>query len=728
VLAVGGKGSLRDQVSIMADNLERLTREQLVAELQRLQATGLGRSAPDSPDDTTPAGPTLPRGRRPEAFTVAGATARTEISPLEQSPVAHLILGAAGQIESGNTAAAELLGIPRPQLEGRSFVSFVAPADAELFIDQLRRCERRTGFRVDLHLARPDECMEPVQLIGHPVDTVDASGHRRWSCPTAIISMSERDRALQECRASEERLMLATSSAGVGTWELDLGSHRCSWSSEHFRLLGLEEGTIEPGVEAWRSRLHPDDLQRITLARLCRDDLTVIDVEYRVIHSDGSVRWLASRGKVLRDEPGRRHRMIGVTIDITDLKEQHRRAEELNEALLSQSREARRQAVQLRALATQLTQAENRERRRLALLLHDHLQQLLIACRMKVGLIRRHIGAEPAATLLGQAIELIDEAVRASRSLSVELSPPMLYESGLTATLEWLAEQMKDKHGLDVTIEATDEPEDEDIRVFLFQCVRELLFNIVKHARTPTARVRMERLDSDHIVVRVTDAGIGFDVAGLKERWSAGGSFGLYSIHERLNLLGGQLSISSAPGRGTESVLIAPVRKKHFEDAERLMRSWLAAPGREKDASGPPRPPGGPPINVMLVDTHAMLREALTGLLESEPDIRVLAQTEACSEAVRTVAGLPIDIVVLNAGLPHLDPAEVTRNLLAARPGLPIIGLSLRERPDLAERLRSAGAVAFFRTSDLSGRLVEVIRQHARGQRASDPQGLRPGS
>lgn len=212
-------------------------------------------------------------------------------------------------------------------------------------------------------------------------------------------------------------------------------------------------------------------------------------------------------------------------------------------------------------LAIQLTQAENRERRRLAMLLHDGLQQLLIAARMKTGALEQKLRGDSNSTLARQVIELLEEAIAASRSLSVELSPPMLYDAGLGAALEWLSCQMEEKHGLRVALAVSDEPEDEDIRVFLFQCIRELLFNTVKHAEVSFARITMCPAEHDCLCVTVSDEGHGFSPAGVWENWQHGDSFGLRSIFERMALLGGRFDLDSAPGRGTRATLTVPRRK-----------------------------------------------------------------------------------------------------------------------------------------------------------------------
>ncbi|HON67798.1 MAG TPA: PAS domain-containing protein [Phycisphaerae bacterium] len=423
--------------------------------------------------------------------------------------------------------------------------------------ESVRRSERSGQAEEQLQAHAKELRLARQRLAEAQRDLERLEAHLAETSPATLAGNATLEDQLE---ASEARLKLAQAAAGVGSWDVDLQTREIRWSDEQFQLLGLEPGSVQPSYEVWRACLHPQDRDSVAIDSLCRDDVNTVSLEYRVTRPDGQVRWLSSRGKVLRDRQDQRVRMVGVTIDITESKETHRRLEELNEALVQRTREAEQRSEQLRVLATQLTQAENRERRRLALLMHDHLQQLLIAARMKIGAIAQVVREDRAATWVRQAAQLLDESIAASRSLSVELSPPMLYESGLGAALDWLAQQMEEKHGLRVDVQASDEPEDEDIRVFLFQCVRELLFNVVKHAQVPQAEVRVKRLDEDRIIITVSDRGKGFDLAKLQERWAKGDSFGLRSVHERLGLLGGSFEIRTAPGEGMEARLIAPIR------------------------------------------------------------------------------------------------------------------------------------------------------------------------
>jgi signal transduction histidine kinase len=230
----------------------------------------------------------------------------------------------------------------------------------------------------------------------------------------------------------------------------------------------------------------------------------------------------------------------------------------LNEALEHRIAErtavAERRAEQLRQLAAELILAERREQKRLAQILHDGLQQTLAAAKLNLGLIER--GNREAAV---ETAKLIDEAIEISRSLTAELSPPMLHEGGLVPSLKWLVRWFKDRHGLAVELAAQDnmEPMPEEVIIQLFQSIREILFNVAKHAGVKKARVKATQRDG-RIFISVEDEGTGFHPSRLRTEGGSSGGFGLFSISERISHLGGQMEIKSAPGHGSRLKLTVP--------------------------------------------------------------------------------------------------------------------------------------------------------------------------
>ncbi len=230
----------------------------------------------------------------------------------------------------------------------------------------------------------------------------------------------------------------------------------------------------------------------------------------------------------------------GVMALYSELDEKSARLEHLNETLehrvAERTAEVERRSAQLRALAAELDQTEQRERRRFAQLLHDHLQQLLYAVRLKASILRRRIKSEDVLRLIEQMDDLLDQSIEASRSLTLQLSPPVVYDAGLPAALEWLSREMSAKQDLrvDLDLDPAANPVADDIRNLLFQATRELLFNVVKHARSNRALIKTGCDSTGRILVTVADEGIGFDPRRLQSRRASAAGFGLFSIRERL--------------------------------------------------------------------------------------------------------------------------------------------------------------------------------------------------
>ena len=222
---------------------------------------------------------------------------------------------------------------------------------------------------------------------------------------------------------------------------------------------------------------------------------------------------------------------------------------------------------QLQSLASELSLTEERERRQVATVLHDRIGQTLAVSKIKLAAVREELSGSDHSGPVGEILELIEQTIQDTRSLTLELSPPILYELGLEAALQWLAEEFQRRHGIPCELEddAVDKPLDDDIRVVLFQSVRELLLNVAKHARAGLVRIVVAR-EEDHITLSVQDDGIGFDTDETGSRPRNTGGFGLFNIRERLEHLGGCLDLHSETGKGTSITLTAPLTRQHDQE------------------------------------------------------------------------------------------------------------------------------------------------------------------
>jgi len=221
------------------------------------------------------------------------------------------------------------------------------------------------------------------------------------------------------------------------------------------------------------------------------------------------------------------------------------------EARTDELREAR---DHLRASTSETLLSEDRERRNLAVDLHDGLSQLLTLASMKLGLLRKSLDGRELDPGVREVEQLLAEARERSESVTFQLCPPVLHDVGLAEAAHWLADDLGRRYGLEVTVDDDGErwPLDEVTRISLFRSLRELLINVAKHAQTSEARVRLWG-EGRSMMMSVEDPGAGFDHETLPP------GFGLFSIRQRLNHLDGDLQIESVPGSGTKIVVIAPM-------------------------------------------------------------------------------------------------------------------------------------------------------------------------
>lgn len=217
--------------------------------------------------------------------------------------------------------------------------------------------------------------------------------------------------------------------------------------------------------------------------------------------------------------------------------------------------------IQLRALTSDLVLTEEKERRDIATELHDGIGQTLALIQIKMGELRAAATSTPFSEALKEIYQLIDQMAQQSQSLTFELSPPVLYELGFDAAVEWLARQMRRQYDLQVVVEDDGSLKalDEDMRVMLFRALRELLVNVTKHAQANLVTISTWR-EEDQVFVAVADDGIGFAPAQLGAYKYSTSGFGLFNLQERITHLNGSVQIKSAPGHGTRVLLGSPLK------------------------------------------------------------------------------------------------------------------------------------------------------------------------
>ena len=366
--------------------------------------------------------------------------------------------------------------------------------------------------------------------------------------------VTEPRRAEAALRRNEEQLRQALAVADTGTWVHEFSDGVTRFDDRARAIFGLTGPTLPTSDVP--PHIHPRDLE--ALARQHDDDADAPPIftdTHRVVRDDGSVRWVRGQTRVFAEPDAdgtlRPVRAIGVVVDVT---EQQQAAEEIHRLTATLEDRVAARTHQVRQLNALLASAEQEERRRIAHVLHDDLQQLLASLSITLTLLRDP-DADNRAALQDHAQQIVERSIGLTRSLAADLSPPVLSDVRLAPLLGWLAERHRTLHRLEVSVEV-EEPcavEDADVRALLYHSLREVLFNVVKHANTGAASVRAYP-SGPYAVVEVEDEGTGFAV-GDGRRDATTNGFGLASVRERLHLADGALEITSAPGRGTRVVL-----------------------------------------------------------------------------------------------------------------------------------------------------------------------------
>jgi signal transduction histidine kinase len=382
--------------------------------------------------------------------------------------------------------------------------------------------------------------------------------------------------------------------------------------------------------------------------------------------------------------------------------------------LYRKTTETRRQAERLRArarqlgvLASQLVEAEQRERRRLAQVLHDHVQQLLAAAMMRIQLAQQEPRKGMVTRTLAEVEELVQDAIAAARSLAVDLHPPVLNDGGMVAALEWLARHMQRNHGLAVTVEGRSDSElPAPCRTLVFETARELLFNVVKHAGVDRARILLVDSGADEVGITIADEGAGFDPERLDSGDDPLSHTGLARIRERLQLLGGSLQIESAVGGGTRITVQIPTLRAATAETPSAERVAVSGGGSGDETGNAPTR-----IRVVLVDDHAILREGLASLLQRYADIEVVGEAEDGQVAIELARVLRPDVIVMDLSMPRLNGIEATRKIVAELPDVRVVGLSMHEEEYGMTAMRRAGAVECVIKAGPPDDLVTAIRR-----------------
>ena len=538
----------------------------------------------------------------------------------------------------------------------------------------------------------------------------------------------ERKRAEEALRESEARFRTMADVSPVIIWVTDATGGIKFINQAYRDFCGVTDDDVRE--RRWQMVVHPDDREQYVAEFLrCVRTKQPFYARCRIKRADGQWRWIASYGAPRFSENGHFLGHVGSSPDVQDLQEAQQRLQrwniELEEAVNNKTAELLQSQERLRALTTELNLAEQRERKRLAAELHDHLQQILVLGKLTIGQGKRYaVGLPDCENVLKKLDDVLVDALTYTRTLVADLSPPALRDHGLAAGLKWLAESMK-KHNLLVTMIV---PEDqslklpEDHNVLLFQSVRELLINASKHAGTGQAVVEISEKEG-RLEITVRDEGVGFDLAaaGSTPNTEISSKFGLFSIRERMKAMGGWFDIQSSPNTGTCATLALPlttVREARLKTQRAIVVSQAMQLGKEEIATN------GVPIRVLLVDDHAMVRQGLRAILEGYPDIAVVGNVSEATEATAAINLVRPHVVIMDINMPGKNGIEATSDMKAQYPDIQIIGLTVSAGMENQEAMLKAGAAMLLTKEAVVEQLHDAIQQVVKREKVASPSTL----
>ena len=453
-----------------------------------------------------------------------------------------VIISPEGKITDVNSATEEITGVRREQLIGSDFSDYFTEPD------KAKESYRRViseGFLKDYPLTirhisgRLTDVLYNATVYRNEKEEVQGV----FAAARDITKSKHQQESLQQTKT---RLVEAQRIARLGNWDWDIVNSSLWWSDEVYRIFGIEPGKIEVTYEAFLKFVHPQDRRSVQDAiDEALSNRKPYSIDHRIIRPDKTERIVHERAEVTFDNSGRAVRMIGTVQDVTELKQ----AEE----------KIRYGRQKLKMLAAKLELVEAQERRRIAGDLHDSIGQILAFSTRELKFLQKSLPKNLSAPLQEIACQL-DKAVQQTRTLSFDLSPSILYDIGFEVAVEDLAERFSQERNIPCSFENchSSKPLAIPVKVLLYRSIRELLINAAKHSDAANIRVSLRRAGDD-IHITVEDDGKGFEVSKLDDGAEKPKGFGIFSIRERLDHIGGRFEIESAKGKGTKATLIAPL-------------------------------------------------------------------------------------------------------------------------------------------------------------------------
>ncbi len=453
----------------------------------------------------------------------------------EQAPQAVTLMDARNRVVRVNREFTRVFGYTSEECVGRELSDLIIPEECR---EEERRHEDLVacGQRVEAETIRrrKDGSRLNVSVVRAPVSVPG----RLILCYAAQGDISERKRAEEQLKRSEAYLAAGQRLSHTGSWAWNVSTDELFWSQETFRIFGFDPESTIPSVHGtFLARIHPEDRpaieQGIAEAPAEPHDYAI---DYRIVLPDGSIKYIHDVVYPVVNDAGRIIERYGLAMDVTERKQ----AEE----------KLQRSLELLRALAARLQRVREEERTTVAREIHDELGQAMTAMKLDLAALMRELPPEEKGAILRVEglLKLVDETIQSVRRIATDLRPGILDDMGLAAAVEWAAEEFQARTGTacHVSLPDSDIALDPERATALFRIFQETLTNVARHANATEVDVRLAR-DNGDLFLEVHDNGKGISERELSE----GQSLGILGMRERALVLGGELTITGAPGKGT---------------------------------------------------------------------------------------------------------------------------------------------------------------------------------